>query len=266
MDKASKGQVTRSAADIYDEFFVPSLFAEWTGRVAERADLTPGQSVLDVACGTGVLAREACERVGSNGSVVGLDCNAGMLAVARRGKDEIEWLEGLAEELGFADNSFDAVISQFGLMFFDNADTALGEMWRVLRPGGRLAVAVWASLDQTPGYLAMVALIQRLFGAQVADALRAPYSLGDPALLQDLFDRSGISGAHITTVQGTAKFESIAEWVRMDVKGWTLANLIDDTQYRQLQIAAEKELTETVQPDGSVQFTHPAHIVTAVKA
>jgi ubiquinone/menaquinone biosynthesis C-methylase UbiE len=84
MDRSQRGQVTRSAADVYDEFFVPALFAPWPGPVSDAAGLAPGQAVLDVACGTGVLAREAARRVQPGGSVIGLDRNDGMLAVARR--------------------------------------------------------------------------------------------------------------------------------------------------------------------------------------
>ena len=81
------------------------------------------------------------------------------------------WRHGRAEELPFDDHTFDAVISQFGLMFFEDRQAAIREMFRVLRPGGRLAVAVWDSLENTPGYLAVTELLQRLFGAEAADAL-----------------------------------------------------------------------------------------------
>ncbi len=265
MDLARKGQVTQSAADIYDEFFVPALFSEWAPRVVAAAGLTPGLDALDVACGTGVLAREALVKVCSTGHVVGLDCNDGMLATAARRAGAIDWRKGQAEHLPFADASFDAVISQFGLMFFDDPGTALREMWRVLRPGGRLAVAVWAPLDQTPGYRAMTALIHRLFGARAADALRAPYSLGDPDMLRDLFLGAGISGVRIDTLGGAATFPSIAEWVRMDVKGWTLADLIDEADYRKLQSEAARQLADFTLSDGTVSFRHPAHIASAVK-
>src|SRR5215207_8528279 len=179
MDDTSTGQVTRSAADVYEEFFVPALFQDWTARVADAARLAPGQRVLDVASGTGALTCEAAQRVGLGGSVTGLDRNEGMLAVARRKAPNIEWRQGLAESLPFANATFDAVISQFGLMFFEDRIAALREMWRVLRPGGRLAVAVWDALDHSPGYAAMTVLLQRLFGSRIADELHAPFVLGD---------------------------------------------------------------------------------------
>ena len=265
MDAAQKGQIARSAADVYQEFFVPALFAPWAGPVADAAGLCAGQSVLDVACGTGVLAREARQRVGVGGEVVGLDCNDGMLAVAERHAGDIRWQQGLAESLPFEDASFDAVISQFGLMFFEDREAALKEMWRVLKPGGRMAVAVWDRLENAPGYAHMTALLSRLFGNTVADALRAPYVLGDPERVKRLFANAGIGDVKIATRNGDATFPSIESWVHTDVKGWTLADLIDDAQYRTLLETAERELAPFTNHEGIVRFSHPAHIVMAQK-
>lgn len=119
-------QAQIDAATAYEEFFVPALFQEWAQRVVTAAQLQPGQRVLDVACGTGVLAREAAERVGAAGTVVGLDPNPGMLTVAKRRAPGVEWREGTAEAFPYPDTSFDAVVSQFGLMFFTNRGQACG--------------------------------------------------------------------------------------------------------------------------------------------
>jgi len=254
-----RGQVNRSAAEVYEEFFVPALFAEWCGPVAEAARVRPGQRVLDVACGTGVLAREVAGRVGAAGSVVGLDPNEGMLAVAGRRAPEIEWRRGTAESLPFEDGSFDAVGCQFGLMFFEDRVKAVAEMVRVLRPGGHLAVAVWDRVENTPGYAAVTSLLHRLFGVEVADTLRAPFALGDTKEVAGIFARAGADCA-IETRTGTARFPSIRSWMHTDVRGWTLADLIDDDQFARLLREAETELARFVQPDGSVAFASPAHI------
>lgn len=261
----ARGQVGSSAAQIYDEFFVPALFAQWPARVLDAAAVRRGQSILDVACGTGVLAREAARRAGADGRVTGLDVNEGMLAVARRHAADVEWRKGRAEALPFAAESFDSVLSQFGLMFFDDRQGALREMLRVLRSGGTLAVAVWDSLERTPGYAAMTALLNRLFGAEIAGALRAPYCLGDKDALGALFERAGAARIAIETLEGKARFPSIASWVRTDIKGWTLADRIDDAQFSLLAAEAEIELRRFVVPGGTIEFAHPAHIVTAAK-
>jgi SAM-dependent methyltransferase len=263
MTTGETGQVSRSAAEVYEEFFLPALFQQWADRVADAARIQPDQRVLDVACGTGVLARVAADRVGPAGAVVGVDLNDGMLAVARRKAPSITWRQGRAEALPLESNGFDAVVSQFGLMYFDDRRAALREMLRVLRPGGRLAVAVWDALDRTPGYAAMTALLQRLFGAEMAAALRAPYVLGDPQILRSLCEAAGIPDVQVITQDGTARFPSIQSWVCTEIKGWTLADALDAAQFELLLREAEGALQQFVTADGTVEFSSPAHIITA---
>jgi ubiquinone/menaquinone biosynthesis C-methylase UbiE len=260
------GQITGNAAEVYEEFFVPALFQEWTARVADAAGIQPDWRVLDVACGTGVLARTVAERVGTTGSVVGLDLNPAMLQVAKEKAPDIEWRQGRAESLPFDAHRFDAAVSQFALMFFDDRRLALQEMVRVLVPGGTLAVAVWDSLEKTPGYAAVTALLHRLFGAQVAGALRAPFVLGDPQLLQSLFTQASMPDAKITSHKGTARFPSIRSWMYTDIKGWTLADMLDDEQFERLCQEAEQVLAQYAATDGTVTFDLPAYIITARKA
>lgn len=259
------GQVTSGAAEFYDEFFVSALFGEWAPRVVAAAELAPGMRVLDVACGTGVVTLEAAEAVAPRGTVAGIDLNPGMLAVARRKAPDIEWHEGAAEALPFETGVFDATLCQFGLMFFTDKKAALSEMWRVLRPGGRLVVALWGSLGEAPGYAGMTLLLSRLFGDAIADLLRAPYSLGDPHALRSLLVSAGVTEAEIKRVEGEARFPSIRAWVECDVRGWTLADELDDTQFELLVAEAERELSRFVTGDDSVRFAHPALIASAIK-
>ena len=257
---ADTGQVSASAAEIYDDFFVPALFGAWAGPLCEAAEVGAGHAVLDVACGTGATTRDAARRVGPQGHVVGLDLNEGMLDVARSRAPAIAWTQAPAEALPFADETFDRVLCQFGLMFFDDRSTALREMIRVLRPGGRLALSVWDDADTSPGYAAMIALIDNMFGSEAADALRAPFVLGDRQTLRGVLDGGGLAEADIQTVQGTARFASIREWVRLDVRGWTLSDYIDDAGFEALVAAAESRLQRFASEDGAVAFPAPAHL------
>ncbi len=266
MSDVSKGQVSTDAAEVYDEFFLPALIEQWPSRVAEAAQIQPGQDVLDVACGTGVLTREVATRVKPGGSVVGLDINEGMLAVAALKAPHIKWELAPAESLPFADSQFDRVVSQFGLMFFEDRRKSVSEMLRVLNPGGRVAVAVWASLETTPGYAAITELLEKLFGAAYAEGLRSPYCLGNTEELSALFIDAGAPSPEVQTLDGTARFPSLESWIFTDVKGWTLADMITDQQYETLQQEARPALSQFVLADGSVVFSAPAHIVIATKA
>ncbi len=261
MDKASAGQVSASAAEIYDAFFVPALFGQWAPRICDAAGIGPGQQVLDVACGTGSATREASGRVGPAGAVTGIDRNPDMLRVARARGDGITWVDGMAEALPFADGSFDRVLCQFGLMFFEDRSGALGEMVRVLRPGGRAVVAVWDAVDTSPGYAAMIALLDRMFGKAAADALRAPFVLADRTRLGEVLRGAGWENAAVSVHGGIARFPSIREWVRMDVRGWTLSDMIDDDQFEALVTAAERELSGFADRSGAVAFDAPALFV-----
>lgn len=262
MNEHDKGQVAAGAAEIYEQFFVPALFAEWPGPTLQAAGLQPGDSVLDVACGTGIVARKAAE-ITSPGCVTGLDINPGMLAVAAKKAPDITWKTGPAESLPFEDNSFDRVVSQFALMFFENPIKALAEMKRVVRPGGAIAVTVWDTLDATPGYAVVAQILEDLFGPEVASSIHAPYSLGNKAKLTALFTQAGIENPAIHTLTGVARFNSIEEWIYTDIKGWTLADVIDEEGYQRLRQYAPAQLAQFVQPNGSVAFDAPAHIVVA---
>jgi ubiquinone/menaquinone biosynthesis C-methylase UbiE len=259
---AATGQVLSAAARVYEEFFVPALFGAWAAPVANAAGLRPGQRVLDVGCGTGVHARAAARRVGPTGRVVGLDPNEGMLAVAADSTEPVHWRRGTAEALPFADASFDRVVSGFVLMFLTDRARALAEMARVLTPGGRLTVTTWTALPTTPGYAAMVDLLADTIGPQAADALRAPFTLGDSAELHDLLAPT-FDEVTVRRVDGTAHFPSIDAWVHTDIRGWTLADTLTEHEYRTLLDAARDRLTRFTRPDGTVSFPAPALIATA---
>jgi SAM-dependent methyltransferase len=251
-----------AAARAYEALFVPALFAEWAPRVADAASLAAGQRVLDVACGTGVLVREAVRR--TSGNVTGLDRNAGMLAVASEVAPEVDWRRGSAESMPFADASFDAVVSQFGLMFMDR-ERAIREMLRVLRPGGRLAVAVWDSVEHMPAFAAETALLEELVGTRAADALRAPFVLGDPKQLVALFEAAGAGSVTAATRKGSARFPSIRSLVEADLRGWlpVMGVHLREDEIDRVLGAAERQLAEYAAPDGKFTFETSAHIVSA---
>jgi SAM-dependent methyltransferase len=261
-------QAQIAAAKAYEELFVPALFGEWASRVASVARIQAGHRVLDVACGTGVLAREVASRVGPTGFVAGLDPGPGMLALAAQLAPGIEWREGTAENLPYPDSRFDAVVSQFGLMFFTDRRKAFHEMSRVLKRGGRLAVAVWASLESAPAYVAEVALLERLAGKPAADALRAPFVLGNPNGLAQLVADAAVGDLTVTTQPGMARFPSIRSMVEADLRGWLplMGVVLAEDQIVRILKEAEHALGAYVTPAGNLAFELAAHIVSGTRS
>lgn len=252
-----------AAARAYEDLFVPALFRQWAPLLARAAHVEPGKRVLDVACGTGILARELAARVGSSGSVAGVDLLPGMVEVARQIEPDIEWKQGTAEQLPFPDRSFDVVVSQFGLMFFPDRVKSLREMLRVLSPGGHLAVAVWDSLDNIPAIAAEVALLERMAGRAAADALRAPFVLGDKVELEQLGRDAGISAPTVSTHPGTARFPSIGSLVEADLRGWlpVMGVMLEEETIQRVLEEADRELRAYVDGSGRAEFQMSAHVL-----
>jgi ubiquinone/menaquinone biosynthesis C-methylase UbiE len=209
-------QVASSAAQVYDRHLVPAIFAPWAPRVLDLAAPAAGERVLDVACGTGVVARLAAERVGADGRVVGLDLNPGMLVVARSLLVEaapIEWVQATAGRLPFPDGSFEVVCCQLGLQFFPDRAAALAEMARVLVPGGRLAVMVWRSIDHSPGFAVLAGALDRHVGPAAGAIMRAPFGLGEEGALRGLVAGAGFGEVKLDRQAGVVRFGSARELV-----------------------------------------------------
>ncbi len=187
-------QLQGSAAELYQRYLVPAITTKWAEDLVDRAQACPGEGVLDVACGTGVVARLAAKRV-RNRQVTGLDLNPGMLAVARGVPSEgapITWIEGSALDLPFPLDSFDVVLCQLGLQFFPDQQRGLREMGRVLRNSGRVALSVYSSIERTPGANAFVLALDEILGGNSSRIKRGEHSFVAPVQLENSVERCGV--------------------------------------------------------------------------
>jgi len=257
------GQVTGDAARVYEEIWVPAMFAKWAPVIVDAANIEAGHAVLDVACGTGLVAITVDDRIGPGVSVTGVDINDGMLEVARSKSSRIKWDKAPAESLPYQDASFDRVLCQFGLTFFENREQALREMMRVLRPNGLLVFNVWHRLEENPGFLARTVFWEKVVGDKARD--NAPYSLGEKYILTGLLEASGIRDFNIQTHTRAARYASIQDWMQVTAKGWTQDDLFDDETYEQMLVDARTAFSQFEQSDGSVSFPTLAHVITASK-
>ena len=216
-----------TAPEIYAEHLVPAVFAPWAPVLLDAAAVGIGHTVLDVACGTGVVAAAAAERVGPSGAVTGVDINPGMIAVAARTQG-VRWARADAARLPFPDGGFDRVLCQAGLQFVPDRLGALREMRRVLRPGGRVALLVWRALHHSPGFAALADALQAVVGPEAAAVMRAPFVFGDdPRPLVTLLDSAGFGDVDVQARAGTVRFASVEAFVRCQRAASPLAAHVD---------------------------------------
>ena len=199
----------------------------------------------------------------SGGVVIGVDLNEAMLTTAARVTPTVDWRRAPAEDLPLGDDSVDAALSQFGLMFFEDRHAALAELHRVVRPGGRVVVATWCELSRSPGYAEMTELLRDELGDEAARSLEQPYVLGDPDEVTDLLRGAGLRDVEVREEPGTARFESLRAWLHTDIRGWTLAETVSDEVFDRLSAAARARLAGFVGTGGEVEFDAPALLATA---
>ena len=196
------------AAENYEKNVVTYTTAPFAAILLELANPTMGERVLDVACGTGVVARQTAPRVGASGAIVGVDINPAMLTVARSipipEGASIDWREGSALSLPLPDNSFDMVLCQAGLQFFPDRPAALREMYRVLKPGGRVAISVWRSPEHNPVAQLIWGTMARHLNTTISE-LTPAMSLGDADELGTLLTSAGFAEVTIVARSHTVR-------------------------------------------------------------
>ncbi|WP_353471432.1 methyltransferase domain-containing protein [Salipiger sp. H15] len=255
VEDAARGQITAEAARVYEACFVPALFGQFAPWLVEAAGLRGGGRMLDVATGTGVVAREALRH---GASVTAVDINEGMLTVARERAPKATFLQAAAEALPFDDGAFDAVTCQFALMFFEDRVGALREMARVCHPGGRVAVSIFAGWEASPGYRDLVPLLAEIMGPGAAEALKAPFCLGGEGVLGALMGEAGLGDVQVSRRTGQVRHASLETWLDTEIGGWTLAGTATPESMRALKDAAAERLSQYRNSDGTVSFEAPA--------
>ncbi len=202
MTTTTKGwQLDLDGARGYEANLVPAAMDPWAADLVAAVGLAPGDGVLDLACGTGIVTRHAAGRVGPGGGLVGVDANPAMLAVAREVTSDLvpaaTWHEATAEDLPLGDQAVDAVVCQQAVQFMADPIVTLVEARRVLAPGGRLGVGTCASLVRQPGYTVLVEVVARHLGEEAATVLASPYGLGEVDRLRAVITAAGFAGIHL---------------------------------------------------------------------
>ena len=231
-------QLIDNGAEAYERYLVPAVMARFADDLVESVG--PGDRVLDVACGTGIVARRAAAR---GATVVGVDVNAQMLDVARAADPAVEWIEADATALPLADDAFDVVLCQQGLQFMPDPAAALAEMRRVLAPGGRLTVSVWRPSET---YETLAGLLD----AENAAIARSPFGRGEAI-------RALVAGDVRIAIK-PVRFPSAAELLRQEVASSPMS-LTVDAELEEAFAAAIRDRTD----DAGVVFPLETYVMTA---
>jgi ubiquinone/menaquinone biosynthesis C-methylase UbiE len=198
-------------ADAFERFMVPPILEPLARVLVDATHPRPGERVLDLACGTGIVARVTLDRIGPGGAVVGVDIDPSMLAIARARSDRmLDLVESDAAHLPFGAGVFDVVMCQHGLPYFEQRREALLEARRVLRQQGRLGIVVWSSIGDQPVFAAIGrALTAHGDRATGLRFFATPSSLGGPDTLRSLLSDVGFRTVELRRIEHQARFPSV---------------------------------------------------------
>ncbi len=253
--------------EMYERWLVEPLFQPWAEIVLDRAHLSAGDRMLDIACGTGIVARLAMKHLSGNEHVVGVDVSPQMLTVARAIEPRIDWREGDAAALPLREGErFDVVVCQQGLQFFPDKPAAVREMRRAIDRGGRLVVAVWKSLEEAPFFREIDRLAERRLGPFVDRR----HSFGDPVALERLIADAGFENVRVESVTRTIRFAEPATLVHLNshaVVGMSTAcSTMTDEERARLSDLIAADSTDVVRQYGDgegIAFGLAANVATA---
>jgi ubiquinone/menaquinone biosynthesis C-methylase UbiE len=254
-------QLTAAVAEVYEAQFVPAFFAQWAPRLLDAVGVAPGQRVLDVACGTGIVARTAADRVGPSGSVVGVDLSEAMLGVAARIRPDVRWTHGDAAALPLPDGDFDAVVSQMAMVFFPDPVAALREMRRVARPAGTVGVLIPGALARNAPYQLFVDIVARHAGAAARSLVTTYFALGELDRLRALVVEAGLSVVSAAPVVGEGGAGSIDELVTLEIDSTPLGERLDSGARERIHADCRAALAPWVVEGGALRFPFESNLV-----
>ncbi len=251
METSKQWQLARGAAERYERILVPAILGPAAQALVDWTGLRDGETVVDVGCGTGAAAQGAAKKVGPHGRVAGVDLNPGMIDVARslptNSGAPIEWFEDNAYALPFAEREFDVALCAQTLQFLEDQPGALAEMYRILKPKGRVAVSLWCDIGESPYFHALVETVVRHIGPDTAAGLGTAFSLSDAGVIRSLLSEARFRNVEMTVEQLDLDLPKAHEFVPRHISATPMTAGFSAAS-EEVQSAVVQEMSERLAP------------------
>jgi ubiquinone/menaquinone biosynthesis C-methylase UbiE len=264
-------QVSGNSPAAYEKYLVPGFFKPWAEELVSLASPSKGSDILDVACGTGIVARTVLSTMKDSVRVIGLDLNGEMLSLAAELSEdsgfEIEWKQGDANDLPFADERFDLLFCQQGMQFFPNPQQVLKEMHRVLRPEGSVAFNILRSIQFNPAYGILADELEKHAGVTAGAMMRSPFPDWDQRVIQQMIKSAGFTDISIQLDIISMRFPSPEEFLWREAASSPLAAEIEslDSETRRELVEGLNQSLEDYTDDRGVVFPMETMMILADK-
>lgn len=271
MSTSTQWQLARDAAERYERILVPTILGPAARGLVEWSNLCAGEAVLDVGCGTGAATRFAAEKIGASGRAAGVDVNAGMVDIAKSHPPiegaAIEWFQDSAYQLPFAEGEFDVALCAQTLQFLEDRPRALAEMYRVLKPGGRVAVSLWRDIRENPYFDVLVQAVTHHISAETAMGLRAAFGLTDLNTILTLLSGAGFITPEATVKQLDLDLPILSQFVPQHVSATPMVAGFNAASHEKRQAVIQEVAEKLVafETRDGVRIPFRMHLVRAMK-
>jgi ubiquinone/menaquinone biosynthesis C-methylase UbiE len=267
----SEFDFSNSAATNYDTLLVPIIFKPWAEHFLDTRSDWEGKTVLDMACGTGIVSSLLPDKVGAQGTIYSVDINADMLAVAKQrcegSPTPIHFIESGADAIEFSDDSIDVIVCQQGFQFFPDKPAAAAQMHRVLRPGGGVMISTWRNIEECDAFNVIVQALESIGEPETGDLMRIPFDFMPPDTLEEAFTSAGFDDVAVETVSRPMTMNGGIEQAIQAVYGTPIAPKLNGLSEEKQTALNEKlgELYAQLASEGNTYGKLRTNLLTAVK-
>ncbi|GIK42188.1 MAG: hypothetical protein BroJett011_60210 [Chloroflexota bacterium] len=271
MATSRQWQLAHEAAERYEHILVPAILGPFAQALVEWSALQPGEVVVDIGCGTGAAAHFAAEKVGPAGRVIGIDVNGGMIEVAKARTPQgapIDWYQKSAYDLPLANQTADIALCAQTLQFLDNRPQALAEMYRVLKPGGRVTLSSWTNIQESPYFNNLVAVISHHINHDTAAGLGAAFNLSNPDEIRSLLDKAGFRAIEVAATQLELELPPVEEFVPRHISATPMAvgfNTASEAERQAVLNDLAARLAPFKKPDRSLRVPFTSYLAHGYK-